>query len=151
MGAQEELLRPTLDERDRAAKAIYSARTGWVASVLGGPLAGATIALLNAHRLKRLRTDWPLGVLALIAAVGPLWWHFHGAAKGSSDHGGDAAGLLSRLLGVGFFALVYQLHRPYYRSMGLMGVTSPPGWVVGAAAIAGGIAVTIGLVALLSP
>lgn len=151
METPDDLLQPTLGHRASAATSIYSAQTGYVVSFLGGPLAGATVALANAYRLKRLGTDWPLGLIAMAATVGPMWWWFRGGAQWIAAHaGGDAREVAFRALGLGFFALVYGWHRQYYRNMAFFGLTAPSGWLIGIAAVAGSIAVDLGLAAMLS-
>jgi hypothetical protein len=147
----DDLLQPSLGQGDSPATSIYSALTGYVASFLGGPLAGAAIALANAYRLKRLRTDWPLGALAIAATAGPLWWWFRGGAQWAGAYvGSGGEQLLLRVLGLGFFALAYGWHRQYYRNMAIFGLPAPSGWVLGIAAIVGGVAVNFGLAAVLS-
>lgn len=151
METPEDLLQPTLGHPASPATSIYSAQTGYVVSFLGGPLAGATIALANAYRLKRLWTDWPLGLLAIAATVGPMWWWFRGGAQRiAAVAGGDAREVAFRALGLGFFALVYGWHRQYYRNMAFLGLTPPSGWLIGIAAVVAGIAVNLGLAAVLS-
>lgn len=151
METPDDLLQPTLGQRDTPAASIYSARAGYVASFFGGPLAGATIALANAYRLKRLRSDWPLGLIAIAATAAPMWWWFRGGAQWVAVHaGGGASEILLRALGLGFFALVYGWHRQYYRNMTFLGLTPPSGWVIGIVAVAAGVAVEIGLAAVLS-
>lgn len=152
MEIPQDLLQPTLGQRDSAATSIYSALTGYVASFLGGPLAGAAIALVNAHRLRRLRTDWPLGLIAIAATAGPMaWWYRGGGAQWISARAGAGAGELAlHALGLGFFALVYGWHRQYYRNMALFGLMPPSGWLLGIAAVAASLAVTYGLGTVLS-
>ncbi len=151
MEIPDDLLQPSLGQRHSPATSIYSALTGYVASFLGGPLAGATIALANAYRLRRLRTDWPLGALAIAATAGPMWWWFRGGAHWVTPHAGSgAAQILLQVLGLGFFALAYRWHRQYYRNMAIFGLSAPSGWLIGIAAIAGGVAVNLGLAAVLS-
>lgn len=151
MQTPEDLLQPTLGQRNSPATSIYSALTGYIASFFGGPLAGATIALANAYRLNRLRTDWPLGLLALAATAAPMWWWFRGGAQWVTVHaGGGSQMVLFRVLGLGFFAAAYGWHRQYYRNMALFGLKSPPGWLIGVAAVVGSLAVDFGLEAVLS-
>jgi hypothetical protein len=151
METQDDLLQPTLGRDDSPATSIYSAGTGYIVSFLGGPLAGATIALVNAHRLNRLGTDWPLGLLAAIATVVPMWWWFHGGGPWLISHVGNGAqGLLLRGLGLGFFVLVYGWHRQYYRNMALFGLKPPSGWVIGVVAVIGSFAVRFALAHVLS-
>ena len=150
MTIPEDLLQPTLGRHDSAAPSIYSALTGYVASFFGGPMAGAAVALANAWRLKRLRADWPLGVLALAATAGPLWWWYRGGAQWVTAYAGaDAREVLFRVLGLGFFALAYGWHRQYYRNMALFGLSPPSGWILGVAAVAIGLAAEFGLAAVL--
>lgn len=151
METRDDLLQPTLGHRDSPATSIYSPQTGYVVSFFGGPLAGAAIALANAYRLKRLGSDWPLGLLAVVATVGPMWWWFRGGAQWITAHaGGGAREVIFRVLGLGFFALAYGWHRQYYRNMTFLGLTPPSGWLVGIAAVVGGLALDFGLAAVLS-
>lgn len=148
---RDDLLQPTLGRRDSPATSIYSALTGYVASFFGGPLAGAAIALANAYRLRRLGRDWPLALLAIAATAGPMWWWFRGGGRWVTAHVGDGYQVIGfRALGLGFFALIYGWHRQYYRNMTLFGLTPPSGWVIGAAAVVGGIAADAGLQAVFS-
>lgn len=145
-----ELLRPSLTADARAPQAIYSAGTGFVTSFLGGPVAGAMIALLNSQRLRRLRFDWPIGLLALainvlvsLSVADHFWDWLDGLlGKGSVRYVVD-------LIGLGFFGAIYTLHRPYYRSMSLLGLKAPNGLGVGIAAIALGLAVQYALLRLM--
>jgi hypothetical protein len=152
METQDDLLQPTLGRHDSPATSIYSARTGYIASFFGGPLAGAAIALVNAHRLNRLGMDWPLGLLAAVVTALQTWWWFRGGGGPwvIAHLGRSAQGLVFRGLGLGFFALVYAWHRQYYRNMALFGLTPPSGLMIGVAAVAGSLAVNFGLAALLS-
>ncbi len=143
METHDDLLQPTLGRHDSPATSIHSARTGYVVSFFGGPLAGATIALVNAYRLKRLRVDWPLGVLAAAVTVFPMWWWFRGGGRWLiAQLGPGAQGLFMRALGLGFFALVYAWHRQYYRNMALFGLNPPSSWAVAVAAVIAGLGVT---------
>jgi hypothetical protein len=146
-----ELLRPSLTADARAPEAIYSAGTGFLTSFLGGPVAGAMIALLNSHRLRRLGRDWPIALLALgisvlvrLSVVDHFWDWLDGLlGKGSIRYVAD-------LIGMVFFGLIYALHKPFYRSMSLLGLKAPPnGLGVGLAAIGLGIAVQFALFRLI--
>lgn len=152
MEARDDLLQPTLGRSDGPATSIYSARTGYFASFFGGPLAGAAIALVNAHRLNRLRTDWPLGLLAVAATVAPLWWLSRGGGNQwfISHLGNGGEGFLLRVLGLGFFTLAYAWHRQYYRNMAFMGLTPPPGGTMGVAATIGSLLVSFALAHVLA-
>jgi hypothetical protein len=151
MDAREDLLQPTLGKHDSPATTIYSAQTGYLVSFFGGPLAGATIALVNAYRLRRLRTDWPLGLLAIAATVGPMWWWYRGGALWVTAYaGGGSQAVGFRVLGLAFFAFVYGWHRQYYRNMAFFGLVPPSGWLIGIVAVAGSLIVNLGLAAVLS-
>jgi hypothetical protein len=151
METREDLLQATLGHSDSPAASIYSALTGYMASFFGGPVAGATVALVNAYRLKRLGTDWPLGLLALVATAGASWWWFHGGARWITAYAGTGVQeILFRILGLGFFAVAYARHRQYYRNMTYFGLTPPSGWPLGIAAVIGGLAVNFALAAVLS-
>jgi hypothetical protein len=147
----EDLLQPTLGHRDSASTSIYSARVGYLTSFLGGPIAGSIVALANARRLKRLSTDWPLALLAIAMTAGPMWWWLHGGARWvGTDEAGRVQSVAFRALGLAFFALLYRLHRQYYRNMTLFGLTPPSGWIIGIASVILGTAINIGLAAVLS-
>jgi hypothetical protein len=145
METRDDLLQPTLGHGASPATSIYSARTGYVTAFIGGPIAGAAVALLNAHRLKRLRIDWPLGVVAVVLTVGPIWWWMRGGGESwvvaHLGRGMERVGL--RAIGLGFFALVYARHRQYYRNMALFGLEPPSGWGVGTAAVIVGVVVSV--------
>jgi hypothetical protein len=141
-----DLLRPSLAADVDAPQPIYSVRTAFLSSFFGGPVAGATIALLNSQRLRRLKIDWPIAVLALGTSallqwsIARHWWEWLDRTLGeSSEH------YIFRLFGLGFSGVIYAIHRPYYRSMSLLGLRSPDGTAVGIAAIVGGIAVQAAL------
>src|SRR5262245_25508498 len=113
METRDDLLQPTLGRSDSPAISIYSARTGYFASFFGGPIEGAAIALANAYRLKRLGTDWPLALIAAGATLMPMGWLRGSGHWMVSYVGPGAEGLMLRVLGLGFFALVYGWHRQY--------------------------------------
>jgi len=143
-----ELLRPSLTAEHSSEAAIYSVRTGFLVSFFGGPIAGGMIALLNARRLRRLKTDWPIGLLAVAVSVGLSWslaahqWQWLDGALGRGS-----GRYLQDLAGLGFYGVVYSLHRPYYRSMELLGLEAPNGLRVGIAAAALGYLAEVSLLA----
>lgn len=145
-----ELLRPSLTPGRTSPAAIYSAQVGFLASFFGGPVAGAQLALLNSHRLGRLSADWPAAVLALALTVGLHWsialhaWDWLGGPLGKSS-----AEYLLRLAGIAFFGLLYLRHRPYYRSMSLLGLKARSGVGAGLAAVVTGLIVEAALTALM--
>ena len=143
----DDLLQPSLSATESLATGIYPTRVGYLAAFFGGPLAGATIALLNSYRLKRLATDWPLGLAAVAMTVGLNWWEIRsgGRAWVAGHLGSEGVGLVLRLAGLALFAVVYSLHRQYYRHMALLGIEAPSGWLPGIASVAGSICVTIAL------
>jgi hypothetical protein len=141
-----ELLRPSLTADARAPQAIYSAGTGFLSSFFGGPVAGAMIALANSQRLRRLHIDWPIvllapaiNILVRLSIVDHFWdWLDRMLGKGSDRYVTDLIGLV-------FFGVIYTLHKPYYRSMSLLGLKAPNGLGVGISAIALGIATQVAL------
>jgi hypothetical protein len=145
-----ELLRPSLTADARAPEAIYSARTGFLTSFVGGPVAGAMIALLNSYRLRRLSSDWPIALLALglsvlvrLSVVDHFWdWLDSLLGQGSVRY-------VVKLIGLAFFGVVYALHKPYYRSMSLLALQAPNGLGIGLAAIGLGVAVQFALFRLI--
>ena len=145
-----ELLRPSLAADARVPQAIYSAGTGFLSSFFGGPVAGALIALANSQRLRRLHIDWPIALLApainvliRLSVVDHFWdWLDRLLGKGSVRYVAD-------LVGLAFFGLIYALHKPYYRSMSLLGLKAPNGLLPGIIAIAVGIATQYALFRLI--
>jgi hypothetical protein len=145
-----ELLRPSLAADSRVPQAIYSAGTGFLSSFCGGPVAGALIALVNSQRLRRLHIDWPIALLALginvlirVSVVDHFWdWLDRLLGKGSVRYVAD-------LVGLAFFGVIYALHKPYYRSMSLLGLKAPNGLLPGIIAIAVGIATQYALLRLI--
>jgi hypothetical protein len=151
MDHDSDLLRPSLTEDSSPAAAIYSVRTGFLTAFFGGPLGGAIIALLNSYRLKRLAVDWPIGLLALAICAGMGWSATHGGWRwldASLGHGSVI--YVTRLTNLAFFGVVYVLHRTYYRSMSVLGLSAPNGLAVGVGAIVFGLAVNAALLKLMS-
>jgi hypothetical protein len=148
-----DLLRPSLTGSSAPATAIYSARTGYVASFVGGPVAGAVIALMNAYRLRRLSRDWPVAVLAVALLYAMFWWEFQrgGHAWLESHVGPSGPRILFVLLSFMFFGGIYLLHRTNYRNMEIMGLQPPPGWVPGLVAVIVGWAAAAAFMFVLTP
>jgi len=146
-----DLLRPSLTAGSDLPRPIYSVRTAFLSSFFGGPVAGAIIALLNSQRLRRLKSDWPIAVLALGSSallqwtIGrPVWERVNAAL-------GEGSGRYAyELLSLAFSGVVYGIHRPYYRSMALLGLSVPNGTGVAIAAIVCGILAQAGLFYLLN-
>ena len=153
MSDHDDLLRPSLTGSSAPATAIYSARTGYVASFLGGPVAGAVIAMLNSWRLRRLSRDWPLAVFAVAMLYAMCWWEFQqgGDAWLMGHFGRSGPRVLSALSSLMFFGGVYLLHRTSYRNMQIMGLQPPSGWVPGLIAIIIGLGVTALFIFVLVP
>ncbi len=144
-----DLLRPSLTAGRGAPLAIYSARTGFLASFFGGPIAGALVALLNSQRLQRLRVDGPVVLLALVASMALRWAILvYGEPRLESVLGKGGAMTVARFIGPAFFGVVYALHRRYYRGMSLLAIPVPNGLRVGILASALGLGAEIALAAL---
>jgi len=118
MDHNNDLLRPSLSADHNPSTAIYSARTVFLTSFFGGPVAGAAVALTNAYRLRRLASDWPLGLIAIALCFGVAWlsthhgWSWLDAIVG---HGSALYG--ARVINLIFFAIAYAFHRTYFKSM----------------------------------
>jgi hypothetical protein len=145
MNDRDELLRPSLGSETSPETSIYSATTGFLAAFFGGPLGGAIIAMVNAWRLKRLASDWPLAVAAIALTVGLLWWELRaGGAEWLVDIAGkNGVQIALRVAGLAFFSVVYAIHRTYYRSMELFAVEPPSGWALGFGATVAGFVTTL--------
>jgi hypothetical protein len=151
MNDHDDLLKPSLSGTNAQATAIYSATTGYVAAFLGGPVAAATIAMLNSWRLRRLSKDWPLALLAVALLYAMLSWEYQ---KGGDEWltrylGSSGPRALRSVVSLVFFCGIYLLHHRSYRSMQLLGVKAPSGWVPGIIAVILGFLVTYAFMALL--
>ena len=148
-----ELLRPSLGSEASPATSIYSTTVGYIAAFFGGPIGGTAIALTNSWRLKRLGKDWPLGVIAVALTGGMAWWEQRaGGINWLNAHFGSGGQRFAvRVVGLAMFAVIYLIHRRYYRSMDMMGIKPPSGWIPGIAATVGGIAVMAALGDVLAP
>ena len=149
---QDDLLRPSLSGTNAQAAAIYSAATGYVAGFLGGPVAAAVIAMLNSWRLRRLSKDWPLALLAVALLYAMLWWQLRqGGDEWLKQHlGSSGPRALHSVVSLLFFCGIYLLHYRSYRSMQLLGLKAPSGWVPGIIAVIIGFSVTTAFIAILS-
>lgn len=151
MNDNDDLLRPSLSGTNVQATAIYSATTGYVAAFLGGPVAAAVIALMNSWRLRRLSKDWPLALLAVALLHAMLWWEYRqDGGKWLSEYlGPSGPRVLHSVVSLLFFCGIYLLHYRSYRSMQLLGLKAPSGWVPGIIAVVIGFSVTFAFVAIL--
>lgn len=146
-----ELLRPSLTAGSDSPRPIYSVRTAFLSSFFGGPVAGAIIALLNSQRLRRLKSDWPIALLALGSSALLQWAMSRPVWGGVNAILGEGSGRYAyELLSLAFSGVVYGIHRPYYRSMALLGLPVPNGIGAGIAAIVCGILAQAGLFYLLN-
>ncbi|MEJ1963972.1 MAG: hypothetical protein WDO56_21490 [Gammaproteobacteria bacterium] len=151
MNDSDDLLSPSLGGSKAPATAIYTATTGYVAAFLGGPVAGAIIALLNARRLQRLSKDWPLALLAVALLYTFLWWELRsGGDEWLVSHlGRTGPSALYTVVGLLFFCGTYLLHYTSYRSMQILGLKAPSGWVPGVVAVIIGVGVRYALTSIL--
>lgn len=146
MDHNSDLLRPSLSADHNPSAAIYTIRTAFLTTFIGGPIAGAAIALLNSYRLKRLTADWPLVLVAMALSALLAWmathggWHWLDAALG---RGSGSIG--ARVINLVYFAIVYAVHRTYFKSMSVLGITAPNGLPVGIGAIILGLFANVGL------
>jgi hypothetical protein len=153
MNDQDDLLRPSLSGTSAPATAIYSATTGYVAAFVGGPVSAAVIALTNSWRLRRLTKDWPLALLAMALLYAMLSWELRsGGDEWLTRHlGASGPRAFNGVVSLLFFCGIYLLHYKSYRSMQLLGIKAPSGWLPGILAIVIGIGVTFAFVAVLNP
>jgi len=140
MDHNNDLLRPSLSDDHNPSAAIYSARTVFLTSFFGGPIAGAAVALTNAYRLRRLASDWPLGLIAVALCFGLAWLSaHHGWSWLDAVVGHESAIYGARVINLIFFAIAYAFHRTYFKSMSVLGITAPNGLAVGLGAICLGV------------
>lgn len=150
MNDHDDLLTPSLSVTKGPATAIYSATTGYVAAFLGGPVAAAVIAMVNSWRLRRLSKDWPLALLAVALLYAMLRWEYRqGGNEWLGQHlGSSGPQALRSVVSLLFFCGIYLLHYKSYRSMQLLGLKAPSGWVPGIIAVIVGYVVTYFLLAI---
>jgi hypothetical protein len=153
MNDNSDLLRPSLSGANASATAIYSATTGYLVSFLGGPVAGALIAMVNSYRLRRLSRDWPVALFAVALLHTMLWWELrNGGSEWLKGHlGASGPRAFHSVVSLLFFCGIYLLHYTSYRSMRVMGLKAPSGWVPGIIAIIVGFSVTVALASMLQP
>lgn len=136
----EHLLRPSLDAEDARPVAIYSDTALFLTTFFGGAIALVCLALVNSRRLGRLGRDLPWGVLAVAATI-LLYVVLLKTPQGQelvAQHGKSAVRLAAQAFSLLLFGGVYLLHRPFHRSMTIMGVESPSPWKAALTCIAFG-------------
>lgn len=117
MSPDSDLLRPSLSPGHGAPAAIYSVRTSFFSSFLGGPVASALITLINARRLHRLARDYPIAMAALAAAIALRWAMSRHVLSSAEAIFGDYTEMsVLHIMGFAFFGIGYLLHAPYHRS-----------------------------------
>jgi len=145
-----ELFAPTLDEhrpRDWATRLPWRLSSQVYVGILGGPLAVGVIAVLNARRLGMARGARRL--VAAIAAAGTIL-----AIVAAALVPGDAPRLLIQLGGALTYAALHRVQRAPDRIHTTFSPHDDPAqdyaslWVPGIAAVAAGLVVQLGLVAL---
>ena len=117
----------------------------------GGPLAITIFSGVNSQRLGRLAKDLPayLAGVAVFAALVyarfqyPDWFQSEGGSSTASRLASRGSALL---LWGGF----YLLHARYYRAMSVTGTQHPSPWVPALASIFLALAVSVGVIAVLS-
>jgi hypothetical protein len=146
--SDEDLLRPTLADYQRLpgrVPGLYNSTGFFLTSFFGGPLGAAIYGGANSRRLGQLPKDLPLLVVVVAAAfLLPYVLHETGWLQGvAASMGGSAArnyGLFMRGLGLLVFGAIYLMHRQFFRSARVSGVTEVKGWVPGIAGLVAGIA-----------
>jgi hypothetical protein len=153
MNEHDDLLKPSLSGTNAQATAIYSATTGYLAAFIGGPIAAVTIALMNSWKLRRLSKDWPLALLALAVLHTMLFWELRDGGDEWLTHylGSSGPSAFRGVVSLLFFCGIYLLHYKSYRSMQLLGIKAPSGWVPGIIAIVIGLFVNFAFIAILNP
>ena len=140
-----DLLTPTLDADQHTT--IYSIGALVAAAFFGGGVAVCVMAMLNAHRLRRLGKDWVWLLLALAGSVAALMFaiDYYGLAESQSNR---EIRMVNRGVGFALVGLFYWVHRPQYRSMTATGATVPKPYVPVIAAVLVGFAATTGLMVI---
>jgi hypothetical protein len=144
--SNEDLLRPTLSGY-RQPPAVYNSTGFFLSAFFGGPLGAAVYGSANAWRLGRLARDLPVIVaIAAAAFLGILELDRVGALDRLLDALGGRnrqLGIVLRAFGIACFGAIYFLHRAYFRSARVSGVTPRPGWIPGIAAVLAGVAANV--------
>ncbi len=123
--------------------APYSVRTSFLVAFFGGPIGHAVIAIRNAHRLGRLRSDMWHPLAAAIAWCGALLWSAIAVARGTFPEELILLSTASRTvrtagsaLALALFGFDYFRLQKTYRSAELLGREQPRGLGPGLLAIA---------------
>ena len=147
MNRQNDLLQPSLrGDVSASLRAPYSTQTGVLAAWFGGPLAAIGFAVLNAHRLGRLRRD-ALWIAALtVAWVALMYWQMSTDPTNAIKQWllVNASDLPTRY-GYRVLALVYCgiatfMHNQQRRATTMFGGERPNGVVAGLILVAAGFA-----------
>ena len=137
--SNDDLLRPTLSAYSRPP-ALYHTTGFALAAFFGGPVGAAVYSLANTGRLSRLKQDAPAIVIVTAPALLiPMMLAAHRPvrrSRGSCGHDAtrcrrDAA---ARAWGSRASALLYFMHRRFFRAARVSGVKTLPSWPVGIAA-----------------
>jgi len=148
----DDLLVPTLTGAGHQAHAIYSRRTLFLSTFFGGPIGGAIVTGVNAHRLGRLSKDAWLVALGIALPVVVLWWQtsLGGGEWLRSTIGRTGARIPGYAAAFGYYGISFLAHRQFYRNMEFAGIDPPSGRQVGLTAVLVGLPITVGLGLLFS-
>jgi hypothetical protein len=116
-GPGEDLLEPTLKPESVPDARLYSPTVLMLLAFFVGPVAVVAVGALDARRLGRLRSEWPLLAAALVAVMAAM-------VVLERALGGDRTEmrLYVRALGLVTAGGVYWLHRRAYRGIRLAGL-----------------------------
>lgn len=149
----DDLLRPTLSDY-RKPPSLYNSTGFFLSAFFGGPMGAGVYATANAWRLSRLSRDLPVFVVTVAAAYLLLieswrlgWTRQLGEFLDMSS--GRAQSIVVRALGLACFGAFFFVHRTYFRSAQVSGVTPIAGWKPGIAAVLAGWAANIAMAALI--
>ena len=152
MTSIDELLKPSLSDAGSTPTPIYSTTAGFATAFFGGPFAAVALTAVNSGRLRRLAADAPM--LLALAAVSLLIIAFcaNPALFGQPDFrlGNVGMRLVGRGAGLGVFSVSWLMHRRYYRSMQVIGIEPPKGWIAGLACIVFGALSSLALIGLVA-
>lgn len=146
------LLKPSLSP-ETAIAPLYSAGTGYVLGVFGGPIAAGIVMAVNARRLGRLAQDAWIFVAVFVLSGVLLFAAFKAPELFTIELRNGEPRNVARLVmaGTGILTtgLLYLKYQTYYRAMALSGVESPSPWKMGIAVLAIAIAGQFALVFVL--
>lgn len=148
-GNEDDLFQPSLSA-ESPPRALYSPTACWVTAFFGGPIAALIIFGVNFHRAGLAAREAGWLVMASAIAIATLIQMAY-ARAGAAETGADADDrLLVRGAALAIAGLLYWRLRSAFRAQEMFAVKPPEPWVMGLAAVALNIVVSMAAVVSLA-